>query len=82
MGALIASTSLFVLVLVFGGIALLHFLPAIIAGSRHVRNFWWIVLLNVLFGWTVIGWVVALVWALRDDPEYMGAQMQAPPRQF
>lgn len=82
MGALIASTSLFVLVLIFGGIAFVHFLPVIIAGSRHVRNFWWIVLLNVLFGWTLIGWVVALVWALRDDPEYRGAQMQAPPRQF
>lgn len=82
MGALIASTSLLVLVLVFGGIALVHFLPIIIAGSRHVRNFWWIVLINVLAGWTLIGWVVALVWALRDDPEYRGVYVQAPPRQF
>jgi len=23
--------------------------------------------LNILLGWTVIGWVIALVWALKQD---------------
>ncbi len=48
----------------------IHFLPAIVAGSRHARNFWWILLLNFLLGWTFIGWVVALVWAITDEPDY------------
>ena len=26
--------------------------------------------LNVLTGWTVVGWVIALVWALTDEPQY------------
>ncbi|MDQ2924651.1 MAG: superinfection immunity protein [Acidobacteriota bacterium] len=78
MGAFIASTSIFVLVLIFGGIALVHFLPVFIAGARHVSNFWWIVLINVLFGWTLIGWVVALVWALKDDPKWTASYMPPP----
>jgi hypothetical protein len=52
----------------------LHFLPAIIAGMRHARNFGWILLVNVFLGWTVIGWVIALIWALRDEPRYVIAR--------
>jgi len=51
----------------------IHFLPIFIAGNRHVENFWWIFLINFFFGWTVIGWVIALVWALQDRPRYGGA---------
>jgi hypothetical protein len=49
----------------------LHFLPAIIAGARHVRNFGWILLVNLFLGWTVVGWVIALIWAFRDEPRYV-----------
>jgi nitrogen fixation/metabolism regulation signal transduction histidine kinase len=48
----------------------IHFLPVFIAGSRHAQNFWWIFLINLFFGWTLIGWVIALVWALQDRPRY------------
>ena len=48
----------------------LHFLPAIIAGARHARNFGWILVINIFFSWTVVGWVVALIWALCDAPRY------------
>jgi Superinfection immunity protein/Double zinc ribbon len=41
--------------------ALLYFLPAII--GRKKRNANAICVLNLFLGWTVIGWVVALVWA-------------------
>jgi Superinfection immunity protein len=51
----------------------IHFLPTFIAGNRHVQNFWWIFLINFFFGWTLIGWVIALVWALQDRPRYGGA---------
>jgi len=40
---------------------ILYFLPSIIAHSK--RDFGGIVLLNIFLGWTVIGWVAALIWA-------------------
>ena len=50
---------LFGLVLVIG----IYFLPGIVAHIRdhHQENA--IVLLNLFLGWTLLGWVVALVWA-------------------
>jgi hypothetical protein len=45
-----------------------YFLPAIAAkGYRH-RNERAIFALNLLLGWTFVGWALALVWALTDDP--------------
>ena len=48
------------------GVALiaLHFLPGIIATRRRHRNMLAIWLVNIFLGWTLIGWVVALIWAL------------------
>ena len=46
-----------------------YFVPAIIATLRHLRNRTAILVLNVLLGWTFIGWVVALVYALTGDVE-------------
>ncbi len=42
----------------------LYFLPTIIAVAFKKRRAIWIVLVNVLTGWTFIGWVVALTWSL------------------
>ncbi|MCJ2127581.1 superinfection immunity protein [Methylobacterium sp. E-045] len=39
-------------------------LPSIIAFHRHHPNRWIILAVNGLFGGTLVGWVVALVWAL------------------
>jgi hypothetical protein len=44
-----------------------YFLPTIIAIVRKKRNTTAIVVLNLLLGWTVVGWIVALVWALTQD---------------
>ena len=68
------------LVLLIIGIPLLalHFLPSIIAGVRHTTNFGWILTINFLLGWTIIGWIVALVWALRDTPRDIGSIPQPP----
>jgi hypothetical protein len=82
MFAFLASLSVFTIVVIFVVAFVIHFLPAFIAGSRHVRSFWWIVLINIFLGWTFIGWVVALVWALRDEPAFVRPYMQAPPPQF
>lgn len=46
----------------------LYFLPAIIAAVRHTHNAAGILLLNLFLGWTLIGWIVALVMALSSTP--------------
>jgi hypothetical protein len=45
--------------------ALLYFLPAIIGHNK--RDSTGIFVLNLLVGWTVIGWFVALLWACASD---------------
>jgi hypothetical protein len=44
-----------------------YFLPAIIARSKNKRNTVDILALNLLLGWTLLGWLLALVWACRAD---------------
>lgn len=41
----------------------LYFLPAIVAAGRGHNSGGAIFLLNLLLGWTVLGWIIALVWA-------------------
>lgn len=41
----------------------LYFLPTLIAGVRNHHNFGPVLLVNLLLGWTVIGWIVALIWS-------------------
>ena len=43
---------------------LIYFIPALIAYDRKHKNKESIAVLNFLLGWTVIGWVAALVWAV------------------
>lgn len=45
----------------------LYFLPSIIALARNKRDTLAIFLLNFFLGWSVIGWIVALVWAAKHD---------------
>lgn len=42
----------------------LYMLPWAIAAVRDVRH-WSVFWVNLLLGWTIIGWIVALVMALR-----------------
>ena len=43
----------------------IYFLPSII-GYNH-RNANSICLLNLFLGWTAIGWIVAMIWAVSED---------------
>jgi hypothetical protein len=43
----------------------LYFLPTFLARKRS--DFTAIFLLNLLAGWTFIGWIIALVWALSSE---------------
>lgn len=45
-----------------------HFLPSYIAFSRYHPARWAILLVNIFFGWTLIGWVITVVWALSAQP--------------
>jgi hypothetical protein len=49
----------------------LYFLPAIVAGARHLPERAGITLLNLFLGWTFIGWVIALIWALTAPAPYV-----------
>jgi hypothetical protein len=40
-----------------------YFIPALVAGYRGHHQTLAIVVLNLLLGWTVLGWIGALVWA-------------------
>jgi hypothetical protein len=57
------------LFLVFAVPTMLYFLPTLVALSRQARGSAGIVGLNLLLGWTVVGWVVALVLACSQETE-------------
>lgn len=42
----------------------LYFLPSIVAEINKHRQFQAISTLNLLLGWTLIGWIIALIWSL------------------
>jgi len=44
-----------------------YFLPTVLATSNKKRNAGAVFLLNLLLGWTLIGWIVALVWGACKD---------------
>jgi hypothetical protein len=68
-----------------------YFAPAIIAAARKHSNVGPIVVVNVLLGWTIIGWIVALAWCLSSStrptrviqavqPEERSSSFKLPPR--
>lgn len=44
-------------------IGLAYFLPTVVAAMRRHHQGGAIFLLNLLLGWTFLGWVIALVWS-------------------
>jgi len=53
--------------LFFGTLLLLllgiHFLPTFVAIVRQQRHSVLIFVLNIFVGWTIIGWLILLIWA-------------------
>lgn len=65
---------------VFGVFSILmYFLPTFVAGLRHHHNGGAIFLLNLLLGWTLLGWVLALVWSVTATHRQL-QQVQQPPQ--
>jgi hypothetical protein len=46
--------------------ALIYFAPSVIGNSK--ANRWAIFMLNLLLGWTILGWIIAMVWAFCAEP--------------
>ena len=44
-----------------------YFLPSFVAGNKKKKNTTAIFILNLFLGWTLIGWVISLVWACMED---------------
>ncbi|HEX8038027.1 MAG TPA: superinfection immunity protein [Chryseosolibacter sp.] len=62
------------------GAFVLYFLPSIIGYSK--ANAGAIFVLNFFLGWTLIGWVVAIVWAMTvDPPKPVIPHTYTPPKQ-
>ena len=54
----------FLELLMIASIFAVYFLPSLIAFAREHKNRLAIFLLNLLLGWTVLGWVSSLVWSV------------------
>jgi hypothetical protein len=54
----------------------IYFLPTIVAGRHH--NSGAIFVLNLLLGWTFVGWVIALVWAFTKPGDRNSNQSREP----
>jgi thiosulfate reductase cytochrome b subunit len=47
--------------------AVLYLLPSLVAAMRGVRRAAGLSILNLLLGWTVLGWIGALIWAVQAE---------------
>ncbi|PLP99453.1 superinfection immunity protein [Cupriavidus pauculus] len=48
-------------------LVVVYFVPSVVATLRQHRHLAAIVALNILLGWTFLGWTVSLVWALMNQ---------------
>ena len=58
---------------------LLYFLPALIAALRKHHDTGAIVAVNLLIGWTFLGWVASFVWSLTSTRRRLVAVAQDAP---
>lgn len=72
-----STSGILLIVIVFG----FYFFPTIIAIKRGKANVASIALVNLFLGWTFIGWIVALVWAVsKQVVDAPVVRMPAPAR--
>jgi hypothetical protein len=68
----------FNLILLAIGIGI-YFLPTMLALYRNCHATSWIVMVNVLFGWTILGWFAVLGWAATGKADTLPPTIAAPP---
>lgn len=54
---------------VFGFLLIVYLFPSFVAAGRKHRSGGAICALNLLFGWTVLGWCFALIWSLTGNTD-------------
>ena len=62
--ALAGIIAFIVFLMVLVGGLIIYFLPTMIALFRHHHHWGAIMVLNLFFGWTFIGWVLTLAWSV------------------
>ncbi|MFX1673935.1 superinfection immunity protein [Paraburkholderia sp. A2WS-5] len=60
-------------------LTLLYFVPSIIALSRRHRHRTAVRRLNAMFGWSVLGWIAAFIWALVSRGKGLATPATAAP---
>lgn len=60
---MLSGVSLFVIIAILLISALIYFIPSIIAVFRDKKQKLVIFIINLFIGWTVVGWLTALIWA-------------------
>lgn len=50
-------------------VVLVYLAPSIVAQRYQHPKQTIILMLNVALGWTIVGWIVALVWAVKGRPQ-------------
>ena len=65
----------------FGSLGLIAYcVPLIVAAARHSPNTSQVAVIDLLLGWTVIGWVIALAMALKPLPPRLPGWQNSPGR--
>lgn len=59
-------------------LTLLYLLPCMLAWKNGSHRRWKITAINVLLGWTVIGWIAALMMAFAYEPPPEGSEPDRP----
>jgi hypothetical protein len=74
-----SAIAILVPIMALTGLAM-YFLPTIVAMARKHRQLPAIALLNIFLGWTVLFWILSLVWALTSPAQVVVIQQAAPPQ--
>jgi hypothetical protein len=61
--------------LIFFVLIALYVAPALVALYRTCTATGWIVSLNILLGWTILGWAIAMAWAVRGKTAAAGPSL-------
>lgn len=56
------------IIMIFFSAVIFYLLPSVISAVRSTDHQGAIFFINVLFGWTVLGWIAALIWAVVEKP--------------
>ena len=54
-------------VIEFFALVVIYFIPTYIGLIKMKGNIWRVMLTNIFFGWTLIGWLVALYWSVKSQ---------------